>query len=234
MDVEVKRAKGSSTRNVYDTLRIEILELKLRPGQMLDETTLAERFDVSRSPIREALIRLAAEELLVILPNRSTVVAPLELATFPKYVDALSLAQRINSRLAAEFRTDLDLQIITERQKDFERAVKSGNHLDMSETNKQFHMAIANAGRNPYLAAFYEKLLDQGRRMLHMHFEYLERTHDGYLLTDEHDEMIRAIGERDIDKADHLALLHTRQFRDNFIDFMKENLTNDVKLGVTT
>lgn len=228
VEPDTKRSKGSSSKSVYETLRAEILELKLSPGQMLDEVTLAERFDMSRSPVREALIRLAADELVVTLPNRSTIVAPIEVASFPKYVEALTVAQRINTRLAAELRTDLDLVTIKKRQREFEAAVKAGNHLAMSETNKQFHMAIANAGRNPYLAGFYEKLLDQGRRMLHLHFDYLERTHDGNLLTDEHDQMIEAIRAQNVELADQLAREHTRQFRDNFIQFMKENYAKDV------
>ena len=82
------------------------------PGQPLDETGLAERFGLSRSPVREALIRLSLEELVVTLPNRSTIVAPIEIATFPAYVDALDIAQRMNCRLAAEQRTEADLKSI--------------------------------------------------------------------------------------------------------------------------
>lgn len=230
-EAEVKRARGTGWKNVYDTLRNEILALTLQPGQLLDETTLAERFDMSRSPVREALIRLSGEDLVVTLSNRSTIVAPIEVGTFPKYVEALDIAQRMNTRLAAGLRTDADLKIIARRQKEFEAAVRSANHLQMSEANKQFHMAIAHAGRNPYLASFYERLLNQGQRMLHLHFEYLERTHDGYLLTDEHQLMLDAIRAKDVDLADELAHAHTRQFRDNFIDFMRENYTTDVTLG---
>ncbi|WP_157264007.1 GntR family transcriptional regulator [Azohydromonas aeria] len=230
---EGKRAKGSGWRSVYDALRSEILSLELQPGQLLDETTLAERFDMSRSPVREALIRLAGEELVVTLPNRSTIVAPLEIATFPKYIDALDIAQRMNARLAAECRTEEDLKIIARQQKRFEASIKTGNHLTMSAANKDFHMAIANAGRNPYLAGFYERLLDQGRRMMHLHFDYLERTNEGYLLTDEHGDMLEAIRARDVARADELAHAHTRQFRDSFFDFLRENYTDNVKLGLS-
>lgn len=232
MEIDTKRTKGSSSRNVYDALRTEILELKLPPGQLLDETSLADRFELSRSPVREALIRLAADNLVVTLPNRSTIVAPLEISAFPKYVEALSIAQRICTRLAAELRSEQDLLIIAKRQKQFEAAVRSGNHLAMSETNKNFHLAIAEAGRNPYLTAFYERLLDEGRRMLHLHFEYLERTNDGYLLTDEHTQLLEAIRAQDVELADHLAMDHTRQFRDNFLHFMKENYASDMNLGL--
>ncbi|MDC7713654.1 GntR family transcriptional regulator [Vogesella sp. LYT5W] len=232
MEIDTKRTKGSSSRNVYDALRTEILELKLPPGQLLDETSLADRFELSRSPIREALIRLAADNLVVTLPNRSTIVAPLEISAFPKYVEALSIAQRICTRLAAELRSEQDLLIIAKRQKQFEAAVRSGDHLAMSETNKNFHLAIAEAGRNPYLTAFYDRLLDEGRRMLHLHFEYLERTNDGYLLTDEHSQLLEAIRDQDVELADRLAMDHTRQFRDNFLHFMKENYASDMNLGL--
>ncbi|MDK1377866.1 MULTISPECIES: GntR family transcriptional regulator [unclassified Sinorhizobium] len=230
-EAETKRAKGTGWKSVYETLRNEILALTLPPGQLLDENTLAERFDMSRSPVREALIRLAGEDLVVTLSNRSTIVAPIEVATFPKYVEALDIAQRMNTRLAAELRTDIDLKAIAKRQKEFEAAVKTGSHLQMSEANKQFHMAIAKAGKNPYLASFYERLLNQGQRMLHLHFEYLERTHEGYLLTDEHNLMLEAIRAKNVDLADELAHAHTRQFQQNFINFMRENYTTDVSLG---
>jgi DNA-binding GntR family transcriptional regulator len=230
-DSAFKRSRGTSWKSVYDTLRTEILCLTLAPGDLLDETTLAERFDLSRSPVREALIRLAGDGLVVTLPNRSTIVAPIEIASFPKYVEALDVTQRMNTRLAAQLRTEADLKRIAQRQRAFVAAIKSGTHLAMSETNKDFHMAIAEAGRNPYLCGFYERLLDQGRRMLHLHFAFLERTNDGTLLTDEHDDMIAAIRDKDVERADALAHAHTRQFRDNFIAFMKENYATDLSLS---
>jgi DNA-binding GntR family transcriptional regulator len=231
VETDARPSRGTSWKSVYDAIRTEILSLALAPGDLLDETTLAERFDLSRSPVREALIRLAGEGLVVTLPNRSTIVAPIEIASFPKYVEALDIAQRMNARLAAELRTDADLKVITRRQREFVAAIKSKDHLAMSEANKNFHMAIADAGRNPYLSGFYERLLDQGRRMLHLHFQFLERSRDGYLLTDEHDDMIAAIKAKDVERADALAHAHTRQFRDNFIDFMKENYATDITLG---
>lgn len=220
---EPKRIKGMGVKFAYETLRDQILSLELQPGAVLDETSLAERFSMSRSPVREAIIRLAGDDLVVTLSNRSTVVAPIDVQSFPKYVEALDIAQRMNTRLAAELRTDLDLKVIARRQKEFVVAVNKGEHLGMSEANMNFHMAIAAAGRNPYLAAFYKRLLNQGRRMLHLHFAYLERGIEGIMLTDEHDDMLAAIRDKDVAKADALAHAHTRQFRDNFIDFMKQN-----------
>ncbi len=230
-EIEIKRAKGTGAKFAYETIRDEILSLTLAPNALLDETSLAERFAMSRSPVREALIRLAGEGLVIMLANRSTIVAPIDVTSFPKYIEALDIAQRMNTRLAAELRSEADLEAIAARQADFVAAVQTGNHLAMSEANKQFHMAIAEAGKNPYLTSFYERLLDQGRRMLHLHFQYIERTHDGYLLTDEHVEMLEAIRARDIPRADTLAAAHTRQYRDNFLNFMRENYSAPMPLG---
>lgn len=231
-EAEPKRVKGTGVKFAYETLRDEILSLGLSPGAVLDETSLAERFGMSRSPVREALIRLAGDDLVVTLSNRSTVVAPIDVQSFPKYVEALDIAQRMNTRLAAELRSDLDLRTIARRQTEFVTAVRSGNHLAMSEANMAFHMSIADAGRNPYLAAFYGRLLNQGRRMLHLHFAYLEQGNEGYLLTDEHDEMLAAIRDRDAARADALAHAHTRQFQDNFIQFMQRTYLSDAQLAL--
>jgi len=231
VEIETRRTKGTGWKYAYETLRDEILALTLEPGRLLDETTLADRFNMSRSPVREALIRLASDDLVVALSNRSTIVAPIDIQSFPKYVEALDIAQRINTRLAAELRNEADLKAIAKRQKEFEAAVRTGNHLAMSGANKAFHMAIARAGKNSYLAGFYERLLDQGRRMLHLHFDYLERTADGYLLTDEHAEMLEAIRARDVERADSLAHAHTRQFQDSFVDFLKENHAGRMSLA---
>ncbi|MFN4172160.1 MAG: GntR family transcriptional regulator, partial [Pseudorhodobacter sp.] len=66
-----ERKRGSGVKVVYEMLRDEILDLKLPPGSPIDEVQLAERFGMSRTPIREALVRLAGEGLVETLPNRS-------------------------------------------------------------------------------------------------------------------------------------------------------------------
>jgi DNA-binding GntR family transcriptional regulator len=80
------------------------------------------------------------------------------------------------------------------------------------------------------MTAFHEKLPDEGRRILHLHFGRIERRQDARLLTDEHEEMIQAIGARDVQRADALAYTHTRQFRDNSVDFLRKTCTEGVKL----
>lgn len=103
------RKRGGGARHVFETLRDEILELKLAPGMAMDETALAARFAMSRSPIREALIRLSAVGLVQMLPNRSTIVTPLDIAVLPRFVEAIDYLQRATARLAARHRSDGDV-----------------------------------------------------------------------------------------------------------------------------
>jgi len=222
-----KQAKGGGAKFVYEELRKEILSLELAPGQPMDETSLAHRFAMSRSPIREALVRLSADGLVEMLSNRSTLVAPIDLANFPRYVEALDFLQRINTRLAAKFRTDLDIENMTREATAFDVACRAGNYLQMSATNRDFHMAVASAGKNAYLARSYGQLLDEGRRILHMHFEFIQSSPNDHLLTSEHFTIIDAIQAQEVELADKLAHDHTRQFHDRFMNFMRANYIDD-------
>ena len=98
---QAKNAKGFGAVKIYETLRSEILSLVLEPSQLIDEVSIAARFKVSRSPVREALVRLATESLLQTLPNKGTIVAPLRIEEFPQYVDALDLLRPIYEKTAA-------------------------------------------------------------------------------------------------------------------------------------
>ena len=110
-----ERKRGSGVKFVYDLLRNEILDLVLPPGSPIDEVQLAERFSMSRTPIREALVRLAGEGLIDTLPNRSTMVANLDFLNMSPFFDALTLMYRVTTRLAAQFHDAGDLQAIRAR-----------------------------------------------------------------------------------------------------------------------
>ncbi len=100
-DSDIPRTRGSGTQSVYTILRREILAMTLSPGSALDEVRLSERFGMSRTPIREALLRLSADGLVTTLPNRNTIVATIDLASLPPYFDALTLMYRVTTRGAA-------------------------------------------------------------------------------------------------------------------------------------
>lgn len=202
--------RGSGVSHVYETLRNEIVELALEPGSPIDEVQLAERFSLSRTPIREALVRLAAEGLITTLPNRATIVSNIDFLNLPHFFDALTLMYRVTTRLAAANRRDGDLARIRAMQDGFARAVAARDALAMIAANRDFHLEIARAGRNRYYTELFRQLLDEGRRILRLYYSSFHDVLPPQYVA-EHEEMIAAIAAGDIDEADRLAGLHAAQ-----------------------
>lgn len=205
-----ERRRGSGVKMVYDVLRDEIIDLSLAPGSPIDEIQLATRFAMSRTPIREALVRLAGEGLVTTLPNRSTVVSNIDFLTLPAFFDAITLMYRVTTRQAALHRTRADLAAICAHHDAFSRAVAAQNALDMIAHNRDFHSAIAEAGRNPYYLGLFNRLLDEGRRILRLYYSsFDDQLPQEYV--SEHENMIAAIEAQDTEAADRLASAHADQ-----------------------
>lgn len=204
------RKRGSGVKLAYDVLRDEILDLVLQPGSPIDEVQLSERFNMSRTPIREALVRLAAEGLIHTLPNRSTLVAPIDFLNMHSYFDALVLMYRVTTKLAAQHHDAAALASIKEKQQQFAAAVQAQDALAMIATNAEFHLAIAEAGKNIYFTSLFKRLLDEGRRILRLYYQsYSDRLPLRFV--QEHDDMIDAIEQRDLDRSEKLAREHAEQ-----------------------
>lgn len=205
-----ERKRGEGGKIVYHALRDAILDLTLAPGSPIDEVLLAEQYSMSRTPVREALVRLAGEGLVQTLANRSTVVANIDFLNLHTFFDALTLMYRVTTRLAAQYRSPGDLAIIRARQAEFEQAVEANDALAMIATNRDFHAAIAEAGRNPYYTALFGRLLDEGRRILRIYYSsFDDQLPRQYVV--EHQEMIAAIEAHDTDAADRIATAHADQ-----------------------
>ncbi len=208
--LRTERKRGEGVQLVYQVLRDDILSLALPPGSPIDENQLAERLSMSRTPIREALVRLAGEGLVTTLPNRSTVVSNIDFLDLPSYFDALTLMYRVTTRLAAENRTPEDLARIRALQDDYAQAVAAQDAAAMISVNRDFHAAIAEAGRNSYYTGMFCRLLDEGRRLLRIYYSsFNDQLPRRYV--EEHEAIIAAIETRDIARADQLATAHADQ-----------------------
>lgn len=224
--VPEKRKRGQGVGAVYEALRHEILDLTLTPGSPIDEVKLAERFGISRTPIREAMLKLAGDGLVVTLPNRFTIVAPIDFPNLPQFFDALSLMYRVTTRLAAANRTDLELEAIRELQAGYTGAVQSRDVPAMIEINRNFHAEIALAGKNRYYADLFIRLLDEGRRLLRLYYSsYNDKLPKIYL--QEHEVMITAIADQDIEGADRIARAHAEQI----VRQIQASITEDRRLN---
>ena len=228
-------SKGSTANRAYEMLRNEILNLNLAPGTDLDEASMITRLGISRTPIREAFVRLAADGLVMLSPNRGAQVAPISLAEFPRYVEALDLLQRAVLRLAAQRRTAADMERIADACAAFEKATVKGDALELTMANKAFHLAVGDASQNRYLRDQYARLLDQGMRMLRIPFAYEPVAGERasihvHKIIDEHRAMVEAIRERDATRAESLGSDHAVLFRSRFLAYLEQNLSCDVRI----
>ncbi|GGW43178.1 GntR family transcriptional regulator [Gemmobacter lanyuensis] len=224
-----ERKRGSGVKMVYDLLRDEILNLALPPGSPLDEVALAERFAMSRTPIREALARLATEGLIDTLPNRSTMVSNIDFANLHTFFEAITLMYRVTTRLAAQYHRPEDLDIFRAHQAEFAAAVARRDALGMIATNRNFHAAIAEAGRNPYYTGLFVRLLDEGRRLLRLYYQSFDDSPPPAVVA-EHEEMIAAIAARDIATSDRLAKAHADQIVHQIQQMLSRDERQDIEL----
>jgi DNA-binding GntR family transcriptional regulator len=144
-----ERKRGFGVKKAYDLLRTEILDLTLPPGSPIDEVQLAERLSLSRTPIREALARLASEGLVDTLPNRSTIVSHIDFLNLSSYFDAITLMYRVTTRLAAQNWQPVDLEIIGKHQKEFAAAVANHDALAMIARTANFTPRSPRPGETP-------------------------------------------------------------------------------------
>jgi DNA-binding GntR family transcriptional regulator len=211
---------------VVQTLRDSILRMELRPGTILDEAELAARLDVSRTPIREAIIELIAAGL-VVRDGRKAKVAPLDFDEVPKLYDALLVSSRLVHRLAAENRTTTDLVSIERHMHAFEVAAETGNGINRSEANQDFHKAVSKAAHNRYICDFYDRVLVDTIRLARACFSGARETGDtkssatlqSHLATTvaHHREILSAIVDRDVKRADAIAVEHYELTKDRII-----------------
>ena len=233
----VKRSKGAGAEHAYQALRERILSLTLAPGADLEEGVLVETLGMSRTPVREAIIRLASEGLVTLTPNRGARVTSISLDEVRAFFEALDLCQRAITRLAASRRRKADRDRIDATEAAFETAAKKGDVDAMARTNFDFHMAVADAAGNPWLARFFGDLLNQGMRLSRLALVYdppsgRNRSQHGQDIVEEHRRMIAAIAGGDVDAAEKLAGQHTDLFKRRVTGFVEENLVSNVAVRV--
>ena len=154
---------------VHESLREDILWLRIEPGSALDELALARRFDVSRTPIREALLLLSSEGFVRFLPNRTTIVAPLSLDNAGAYFDTLLLLSRSVARSAAASRQVRPGEIQAHIDR-FSTAVSLGDKEAALKARHAFLRQLSAYAGNMFQHRYFDQILDAGVRMLVLHY----------------------------------------------------------------
>jgi DNA-binding GntR family transcriptional regulator len=187
---------------VYQELRAGILDGSLPPGLWLDQKTLAAKYIVSTTPVREALRRLEAEQLVVIRPHHGPRVSPLSVRELGYLFQIRMELDPLAGRLAAELASDQ--QRANVRQV-LERTPESEDERLL--TNRDFHRSIYEACGNPVLIQVLQSLwgrCDRYRFLLSASPGGEHVAHEAH----EHEAMVEALEERDGDRLHRLLQQH--------------------------
>lgn len=229
--------KGDGGRRAYAELRRRIVSLDLRPGADIDEAALVRDLGVSRTPVRGALLQLAGEGLVVLLPNRGARVAAMDLPQLQEHLEAFELMQRAATRMAAVRRTLPEVDALERLAGEFEAATASADAERMIDANWGFHYAIAVASHNRYIEKMYGAQLTENLRIARLAMAYVcygsknaYRAHLDAILR-EHRAMVVAIRNREGDTADDLAASHANLARTRVTSYLESGIGGAIPLG---
>ncbi|MEV0621971.1 GntR family transcriptional regulator [Nonomuraea sp. NPDC050404] len=158
--------RASAAQAVYAVTKELILSGELSAGTLISEGEIAERVQVSRTPVREAFLRLESEELLALHPKRGAVVVPVPAG---EAADVLELRQALEQAAAERIarhgltaESEEHLRGLIGRQRELARA---GDVDGFAAADERFHRGIVEASGNRLAARFYATLGDRQRRM---------------------------------------------------------------------
>jgi len=182
----------------YLKLRNWIVEGTLEPGLKLRDKELAEKMGVSRTPIREALLRLEDEGLVKTKPNRSTIVSLIDFSNaFHLYSIVWSLEQLALSQ-AFESITDAHIQAMIKANQRFLQKLKNRDRLAALEADNDFHSIYIELSQNKEL----EKILSGIKyKLMRLDLYYFEKVKDAHLSYEEHQQIIEALKRKDLSSA---------------------------------
>ena len=202
--------------NVYESLRADILNCRLAPGDDVREQELAQRYAVSRQPVREALLRLEREHLVTVQPRQGYRVNPISLSDARDLLRFRLALEPACVAEAIEHAPDTTLKALD----DYRRF--SGDHEDFIAYNRAFHTALAYASGNRRMAGALCDLIGQADRLVRVSLANI-RNHDPTRLVGEHIELIEAMQRRDRRRAARLIKTHIHQTEKRVLPALKRN-----------
>lgn len=194
---------------LYERLKSDLIHGRLTPGQVLSEASLSREYGVSRSPIREARLRLEHEGLV----ERDGMLVRVRRRSFEEIIDIYRVRVFLEGAIAADAaqrRQDMDLRRLDAAIRECD-SVETGDVLAIVDANRRFHNRLVAAAHNLTLRDLQERLTAQIATVQHSTLQYPGRWDQA---RDEHRRIVQAVRERDEEGARTLAEQHMSRARD--------------------
>lgn len=198
-------------------LEQEIVTGKLKPGDRLDEMGVAARFNVSRTPVREALHQLASIGLVEIRPRRGAVVSSIGLKDLVEMFEVMAALEGMCGRLAARRMTEQERKELVRLHRKCQKSAEDEQHDAYYELNVQFHEALYNGSHNMYLAEQTRNLRNRLAPYRRLQLRQHNRVGQSF---GEHEAIVQAIMNNDADGVDRLLQEHVTIQGGSFNDFI--------------
>jgi DNA-binding GntR family transcriptional regulator len=179
---------------IAQRLRTMIATDELKPGERLRERTLAERLDVSRTPLREALKELAGDGLVVVLPKRGAVVADLSVAEIGEKLDVLGVIESFGGEEACKRATDVEIAEIRALHHEMHAAYERRDRMNYFRLNQAIHASIIAASKNRTLMQVHERL---NRQLYRYRFQGSVTSETWHTAIDEHEVIVQLLNARE-------------------------------------
>jgi DNA-binding GntR family transcriptional regulator len=198
----------SQSENAYLKIRDRILCLDLAPGSVVNEARLREELAIGRTPIREALQRLAHEKLVRSVPHRGTFVTDVNITDLARITEVRVMLEGHAARLAAERCTAADRAAMHELL----AALRSGAAADQRQLmnlDQKIHRQIYRSARNSFLESTLERYFNLSLRLWFVVLDHEVRLREA---VDEHVALLEAVLAHDADLAESIMRRHVMGF----------------------
>jgi DNA-binding GntR family transcriptional regulator len=186
------------TDKAYRALEEDIVTLRIPPGTVVSEAILSRRLGVGRTPVREALQRLAREWLVVILPRRGIVVSEIDPVRQLRLLEARREIERFLTRSAAKRATALQRIAFREIAAGMDQAARRADDIAFMRLDRAFNLLVLDSAGNEFAASAMSLMNGLSRRFWYMHYK---QAADLPLAARLHATIARAIADGDQDAA---------------------------------
>lgn len=202
------------SQRAYLAVKEAILNGDLPPGSRLVELALADDLGMSRTPVREALNRLLAEELAVVDPMRGMIVKPFDAREVEDFYTLREVLDGLAAKLAAQRISQDQLIRLGALVERMELATEKGDEKALVHANVLFHETIFDASANQRLLSLSRTLSDFVRRLSSVAFSDPERDRE---VAREHRAILDALESRDPEQAERCAREHMAHARSHYV-----------------
>jgi GntR family transcriptional regulator, rspAB operon transcriptional repressor len=193
-------------QKAYKAIKDKVIKCELLPGEDISETDIAREIGISRTPVREALMRLEHEKFITIYPRKGIVVSNISIDIIN---DIFQIRQIVEPQILYEAAKNLPISWLKEMREKFYAAQDGeADFIVLVDLDKEFHKYIINASGNAYLQQLMENIYDQNQRIRVMSSRDKARLH---ISNSEHISLIDSI----LDKKPENAVKKLREHLDN-------------------